>query len=328
MRKSSFIRGRQARHAALAGVLLFVLLAGAEAAWSATPPVAPYGQTGTYLLVKDWSFGAGRADATVKNRGDLDREFFYRYIHAGGKLDGLPSYWSYHRDYPDGDPRSLHVFGDTTLTLKGRIPPKGGLWPRGIETGILRAKLPITPGMYIEMRARLPYGIGAWPAFWLSPGVQYADGTFSDLPWPPEIDIFEFFNWQGRSRTKVMTANVQTSGKPERYGTPHDLFSKFDKKGEYAPGTDFSADFHVFALDWVENKPIWLVDGVPVKQTYYEWPGPPAHLLITNQLGMTFPNANLTAMQPDENQWDYVIDYIRIWQHKAAPEQPEKLKVQ
>jgi len=65
-----------------------------------------------------------------------------------------------------------------------------------------------------------------------------------------------------------------------------------------------------------------------VKQTYYEWHGPPAHLLITNQLGMAFPNANLSAMQADEGQWNYVIDYIRVWQWKGAPKEPDEFKAQ
>ncbi len=277
-----------------------------------TDAVVPYGQQGSFELVKNWTFGVHRPNSTVHNRADLDRDFYYRYIYAGGTLDGIATYWSYHRDYPDGDARSLHVFGDDTLTLKARIPAGGGLRPRGIESGILRAKLPITPGMYVEMRAKLPYGLGSWPAFWLNAGVQYDNGSFSELPWPPEIDIFEFFNWQGRERTRVMTGNVQVAGKPEKFGSPHDLWTKF-VKGEYKPGIDFSEDFHVFALDWRKDEPIWLLDGVPIKQTHYEWRGPPAHLLITNQIGMTLPGANLAGMKADESQWNYAIDYIRVW---------------
>lgn len=275
-------------------------------------PIVPAGQQGTFELLKNWTFGAHRADATVRSKKDLDQEFYYRYIYAGGQLDGIPTYWSYHRDYPQGDARSLHVFGDDTLTLKGRIPANGGLWPRGIESGILRAKLPITPGMYIEMRAKLPYGIGAWPAFWLNAGVQYDHNKFSELPWPPEIDIFEFFDWQGRNQTRVMTGYVQSHGKPEAFDFPHDIWTKF-VKGEYAPGFDFSAGFHVFALDWRPDEPIWLLDGVPIKQTHYKWNGPAAHLLITNQIGMAFAGADLRAMKADESQWNYVIDYVRVW---------------
>lgn len=276
----------------------------------------PYKQTGEFELVKDYTFGRQRPDATVDTRAKLDQEFFYRYIYENGKLDKLKTYWSYHRDYPDSDARSLHVFDDCTLTLKGRIPPGGGLKDRGLESGMLRGKLPVTEGMYIEMRAKLPTGVGAWPAFWLNPGVQYPDGTFSELPWPPEIDIFEFFNWQGRPETRVMTGYIQTHKHPERYGPPKDLWTKF-KKNEYVPGFDFSKDFHVFSLDWVKDKPIWLLDGEPIKQTYYVWSKPvPAHILVTNQLGMILKGVDVSAMKADESQWNYVIDYIRVWRRK------------
>jgi beta-glucanase (GH16 family) len=150
----------------------------------------------------------------------------------------------------------------------------------------------------------------------LNPGVQYPDGKFSELPWPPEIDIFEFFNWQGRPETRVMTGYVQTHKNPERYGPPKDLWTKF-KKNEYIPGFDFSADFHVFSLDWVKDKPIWLLDGEPIKQTYYVWSKPvPAHILVTNQLGMILKGVDVSAMKADESQWNYAIDYIRVWRRK------------
>jgi beta-glucanase (GH16 family) len=119
-------------------------------------------------------------------------------------------------------------------------------------------------------------------------------------------------NWQGRTETRVMMGNVLSNGDPEKYGNPYDIFSKFVNK-EYKPGFDFAEGFHVFALDWRKDVPIWLLDGVPIKQTHYEWPGPLANLLITNQIGMSVDGVNLTGMTDDESQWDYVIDYVRIW---------------
>ncbi|MBS0419364.1 MAG: glycoside hydrolase family 16 protein [Proteobacteria bacterium] len=304
----------------IAAFLTFACLSSGCGAADATPK--PYGQSGKFKLLKDWTFGTTRPDATIRSRADLDKNFYYRYIFAGGQLDGIGTYWSYHRDYPDGDPRSLHVFTPSSLVLKGRIPPNGGLHPRGIESGMLRGKFPVTPTMYVEMRAKLTTGIGAWPAFWLEPGVQYDNGSFSALPWPPEIDIFEFFNWKWRPHTTTMTGNFQTNHHPENFGKPHDIWTQF-KNGEYAPGPDFSADFHVFALDWRENQPIWVVDGKPVKQTYYEWHAPPAHILVTNQIGIAF--ADMTGMTADESQWNYTIDYIRVWQEIAVPEPPSNL---
>lgn len=302
------------RHRPLLALLSLLLWFAAGALAADESNIRPFGQTGQYQLLKNWTFGNQRSDATIKDKSGLDEEFYYRYIYEGGKLDHIPTYWSYHRDYPEGDPRSLHVFGANTLTLKGRIPPGGGLKPWGIQSGILRAKFPITPGMYIEMRAKLPKGVGAWPAFWLDPGVQYSATSFSELPWPPEIDIFEFFNWKWRPTTKVMTANIQTNNVPAKYGNPHDIFTKF-KGGEYTPGPDFSEDFHVFAFDWQGDEPVWVLDGVPIKKTHYEWHAPPAHLLVSNQLGIGF--ADNSQMTADESNWDYVIDYIRVWQKES-----------
>ncbi len=273
---------------------------------------APSGLEGRFELLGDWTFGKRRPDATIRDMAGLSADFRFRYIYDHGRLDGLPTYWSRHRDYPQGDPRALHVFEDDALVLKARVPPGGGLRPGGVESGMLRALLPVTEGMVVEMRARLPHGLGTWPAFWLNPGVEGRDGHFSATPWPPEIDIFEFFDWQGRDRPRIMTAHVQTAGHPERYGDPHDIFSRFVHDG-YDPGIDFSAGYHDFALDWQPGLPTWIVDGQRVKQTRYLWPAPPAHILVTNQIGMKLNGVNLAGMQVDEAAWDYRVAWIRVW---------------
>ena len=294
-------------------VLLGATAAAIAPAIAYADPTRPVGGTGDFKVIADWTFGVGRPGATISDMGALAKQFRFRYIYDGGKLDGLPTYWSKHRDYPAGDPRSLHVFTAEALVLKARIPPGGGVHPGGIESGMLRALLPVTPGMYVEMRAKLPRGLGVWPAFWLNPGVEYPDGTFSATPWPPEIDIFEFFVWQGRTKPKAMSMHVQTDGHPDRYGNPHDVFTLAGHDG-YAPGVDFSADYHVFALDWQQGRPIWVVDGRPVQQTVYEWNAPPAHILVTSQIGMTLKGVDLTGMEANPSDWDYSVDYLRVWQ--------------
>lgn len=275
----------------------------------------PYGQE--WELVKDWTFGNNRPDATVRNKDQLDREFYYRYIYENAKLDTLATYWSYHRDYPEGDPRSLHVFDADTLTLKGRIPPGGGLRLGGIESGMLRSKIPFVPGMYVEMRCKVTRGVGAWPNFWINPGIQYEDGTFSKLPWPPEIDIFEFFGFKNQAKPTTFESNVQVNNQPGNYGPPRNIFTAF-QKGHYSPGMDFSEDFHVFALDWIEDRPIWLLDGHPIKQTYYEWPAPAAHILICNSIGIEFAKDDMKAMTADESNWNFVIDYVRVFKRPGV----------
>jgi beta-glucanase (GH16 family) len=90
------------------------------------------------------------------------------------------------------------------------------------------------------------------------------------------------------------------------------LFSKF-QSGRYEPGIDFSTDYHVFALDWLKDKPIWLVDGVPVKQTYYKWGDAPATLMVSNQIGLSLPGVDVSAMEHEDRDWDFGIKYIRVW---------------
>ena len=294
-------------------MLGFPALATSARSLAATPVLRPVGASGRFDVVADWTFGKQRDGATVRTMAELRQAFYFRYIYNGGRLDGLPAYWSVHRDYPEGDPRSLHVFNDHSLLLKGRVPPGGGMRPGGIETGILRAKVPVTPGMYVEMRAKLPHGLGVWPAFWLSGGVQYPDGRFSELHWPPEIDIFEFFVWQGRTRPTIMTGYVQAGGQPELYGNPQDIMTRFTG-GEYSPGIDFSASWNVFALDWRKDEPIWMLNGEAIKQTRYVWPGPPAHILVTNQIGIAMTGADMTGMTDGGDGWDYAIDYLRVFQ--------------
>ena len=288
------------------------ILTGKSSAYAAAP--RPANATGNFELLGDWNFGRSKPGATVRNKSELQRAFRFRYIYNNGQLDGLPTYWSRHRDYPEGDPRSLHVFDDNALVLKARMPPGGGLRDGGLESGMLRALLPVTPGMYVEMRAKLPRGLGVWPAFWLNPGVEAAGGQFSATPWPPEIDIFEFFVWQGRTRPRILQGEVHPAAGPDPAGGTRDIFSLMSN-GRYDPGVDFSEDFHIFGLDWVKDRPIWVVDGLPIKQTVIGWNAPPAHILITNQIGMTLNGVDLTGMTYGADDWDYTIDYLRVWQH-------------
>ena len=116
------------------------------------------------------------------------------------------------------------MFEDDALVLKSHVPRGGGLHPGGIESGILRALMPVTPRMVVEMRAKLPHGLGTWPAFWLNPVVEYPAARFSATPWPPEIDIFEFFQWQ-RARSSA------TDGKPRSDGGRSGETGKSDGSG-------------------------------------------------------------------------------------------------
>jgi hypothetical protein len=91
---------------------------------------------------------------------------------------------------------------------------------------------------YFEMRAKLPRGKGAWPAFWLIP---------ADSSWPPEIDVLESFGDPGRIS---ITAHTKV---------------KADRKA--GTGASITPDeFHVFSVAWDPKQLIWYVDGREIKR--------------------------------------------------------------
>jgi len=143
----------------------------------------PYGQDGAFVLLKNWTFGAHRAQFDGSQTGpDLDQSFLLslhlrrRANSTEFRLTGLTIIAT----TPDGDAHSLHVFRrQYALRSRAVFLRAEAYWPRGIESGILRAKLPISPGMYIEMRAKTSARCGRMaPRFWLNAGVQFDNGKF------------------------------------------------------------------------------------------------------------------------------------------------------
>ncbi|MHC1706007.1 MAG: family 16 glycosylhydrolase [Bacteroidales bacterium] len=88
-------------------------------------------------------------------------------------------------------------------------------------------------GIY-EIRCKIPYGKGFWPAFW----VYGRDSTVNR-----EIDVFEF--WDDNTSTHHMTAHYNGKMCESDYNGP-----------------DFSLDFHTFKVIWDEYKLEWYVDDV------------------------------------------------------------------
>lgn len=96
----------------------------------------------------------------------------------------------------------------------------------------------------IEVRAKVPKGIGSWPAIWM------LGANRGPVKWPDcgEIDIMEFV---GKDSTLV-------------YGTAH--YSKDGGKYEYKGekpivGAPYE-DFHVYAIDWNENRIEFYYDSL------------------------------------------------------------------
>lgn len=128
----------------------------------------------------------------------------------------------------------------------------------------------------IEMRAKLPSGKGAFPAFWTLGSDFTLDGDISasqGYGWPStgEIDIMELIGGPNGKHAGEVAEGDQSNKKV--YGTPHFYYAKgdADKDGSYSPyemggnislNEDFYNEFHTFGINWSPDKIEWYVDGV------------------------------------------------------------------
>lgn len=99
----------------------------------------------------------------------------------------------------------------------------------------------------VEARLRFPRGASYWPAFWMQ-GAEYDYTGTSPNGWPycGEIDIVESVDQmeQGQFHTHAAKAD----------GTDW-TFAAF------TPGGSWADDWHVWALEWTQDRLEWFVDG-------------------------------------------------------------------
>ncbi len=104
----------------------------------------------------------------------------------------------------------------------------------------------------IEMRAKLPFGQGAWPAFWMMP----TDEVYGGWPRSGEIDIMEAVN--------LKVADEEGNLENQVYGTLHygQVYPDNVHTGKaYAMSANPADDFHTYAVEWQEGEIRWYVDG-------------------------------------------------------------------
>ncbi len=160
-------------------------------------------------------------------------------------------------------------------------------------SGIICSKLEQKFG-YFEARLKVPAGQGMWPAFWLL-GKSGSSGI-------NEIDIHEILGHQ----PTVVHMGVH-------WGT--DYATDHESDGSTWEGADFSADFHVFGLEWSADAIVWSIDGVERKRHTGEGiPQVEMYLILNLAIGGEWPGApDSTTPFPGE----YEIDYVRAYSRQA-----------
>lgn len=146
---------------------------------------------------------------------------------------------------------------------------------------------------YVEARVKVPRCSGCWPAFWMLEGPP-------DSAWPPEIDIFEYFN-TARKKRPYFNFHWKQFGRHRQHG--------IKIYGE--PGKSYVGGWHTYGLLWTPHSIQTFIDGEsgPTYDNRSRIPSKPNYLIF---------NLALQRGHKPRSGRKMLIDSVRVWQ--ARPE--------
>jgi len=162
---------------------------------------------------------------------------------------------------------------------------------------LTRGKVDWTYG-YFEIRAKLPCGLGTWPAIWML-------GQAGDWPLQGEIDIMEHV---GKKKGEVL-GTVHTAAYNHTLGT---------QKGAATMVPDACDAFHNYQMKWDADQIVIGVDGKyffqfvnPKDGDLRKWPfRAPQYLLLNLAIGGDLGGPVDDAIFPVQME----VDYVRVYQ--------------
>lgn len=146
----------------------------------------------------------------------------------------------------------------------------------------------------VEVRAKLPAGVGTWPAIWM------LGSNISTTPWPAcgEVDIMEHL---GREVNKIYA----TLHHPNHSGANGD--------GGTTIISNATTEFHKYATEWTASSIKFFVDDV-VFYTFPNAPGLPFNqnffIILNVAVGGNFAG----AVDPAFSNASMEVDYVRVYQ--------------
>ena len=155
----------------------------------------------------------------------------------------------------------------------------------------------------LEIRAKLPTGIGTWPAIWMLP----TDWVYGGWPESGEIDIMEHVgynpNWI--------------------HGTIHtDAYNHMDgtQLGGQIHINDASSNFHFYSIEWSDESIKWYVDDIQFYDFYNDqqddfttWPfNQDFHLILNLAIGGTWGGQQ--GIDDSAFSAQFKIDYVKVYE--------------
>lgn len=164
----------------------------------------------------------------------------------------------------------------------------------------------------IQIKAKLPSGVGTWPAIWMLP----TDWSYGGWPYSGEIDIMEHV---GYDMNKVYST-IHTGAYNHTLGTQIGF--------EYTSNT-LETDFHVYEIEWEPGIIKSYIDGILYATFTYNpdtsegiklsdaWPfDDEFHLILNIAVGGSWGGQQ--GVDTDIWPQEMVVDYVRVYQKDYA----------
>lgn len=210
--------------------------------------------------------------------------------------------------YTDSQDNSYVSGGFLNIVAKRETVTQNGV-TLDFSSARLNSKFAFTYGR-IDVRARLPFGDGTWPAIWTlgkninEVGTWFETQGFGTTPWPAcgEIDIME----HGLHATNEVSSAIHT---PSSFGGTVNTDTQML--------TDVANNFHVYSMNWSPNQITFMIDGVgyytykPSVQNADTWPFDLDQFILLN-VAMGGVSG---AIDPSFTESSMVIDYVRVYQN-------------
>lgn len=155
----------------------------------------------------------------------------------------------------------------------------------------------------IEVSAKLPLGVGTWPAIWMLP----TDWSYGGWPESGEIDIMEHVGYE----PGVVHGTVHTKAYNHKIGT---------QVGDTILVPDFAEKFHVYAIEWDSTKIDFFVDDQKYftfendhKDDFLTWPfNKRFHLILNIAIGGDW--GGVQGIDPAMEEATMKVDYVRVYE--------------
>ncbi len=154
---------------------------------------------------------------------------------------------------------------------------------------------------FFEVRAKIPCGLGTWPAIWTLP-------SDPDVEWPAggEIDIMEHVGFEPETIHHSVHTTAFNFSRGSQMTSKHDLPGACDSMQKYQ--LLWTPDFLLFG---VNDQPKWLFNKESSNRK--RWPFTrPQHLLLNLAVGGTWGGQQ--GLDEDVFPARMEVDYVRVYQ--------------